>query len=192
MSISWNTDIKKLVFIFLLISLAGCSPYFDTATPIKAVYLTHGPSELSQEDLQKHPEVIVVQTFDDFKKHASRKTALWIDKSATPFNEEQEKWINDAPQAYDPIVLVGISDPLHSFRDLLSLCCFMGPIIEWKTEPGFSVIQRQRTPDPNLEPIDVSFIQGYNQKPTVESILEITNALLENRVQPTSIATLVP
>lgn len=158
--------------------------------PVRAVYLAYGQMELSAQDLQAHPEVIVARTFDDFKAHASRKTALWIDKSATPLNAEQEKWINESPQAYDPIVLVGYSDTLYSFRDLLKLCCFMGPAIEPNMEPGFSVIQWHAAPDPDIR--TAAFLQGYPQKPTVDAILNITNALLDGKLKPAPTATFAP
>ena len=186
---------KWLALILISLSIASCIPKAaddSTSASLKAVYLIQKEAQLSSEDLQAHPEVVVVQTFDEFKKYASRKTALWIDKSATPFNSDQEKWINEAPQAYYPIVLVGYGDTLYSFRDLLRLCCFTGPIIEWELESGFSVIQREETPDPTTEPIDVTFLQGYDQKPTVQAILQITNALLEGRLNPMPTVTFIP
>ncbi len=177
---------KKLVLIFLL--LTGCT---FTTTHISAVYFVHGQGALSAQDLQAHPEVIVVQTFDELKKYVSRKTAVWIDKNVTPFNAEQQKWINEAPQAYYPIVLIGTSDTLYAFRDSLGICCFMGPagIYPGYDTPGFSVIQSKKPKEPST-PATI-FLEGYSQKPTVQSILAITNALLEGRLQPTPIASFV-
>src|SRR5215216_2170102 len=179
-------NMKKLAFILILISIAGCSPKTGTqevtSASLKAVYFIQNKAQLSSEDLDAHPEVVVARTFNDFKQYASQKLALWIDKSATPFNPEQEKWINEAPQAYYPIVLVGTSDTLYSFRDLLRLCCFMGPAGDYPgyDTPGFSVIQKEETSDPTT-PV-VTLIEGYDQKPTVQAILEITNALLEGKL----------
>jgi len=150
---------------------------------LKAVYFVHKEGELSSEDLQAHPEVVVVQTFDEFKKYARQKIALWIDKSATPFNSEQEKWINEAPQTFYPIVLVGTSDTLHAFRDLLRLNGFIGPAIyPGMDAPGFSVIQWEAKDNLGFHAL---IENGYNQKPTVQAILEITNALLEGKLKPT-------
>jgi len=178
---------KKTGLLFLALLVSGCH-FPSTAnlsrtmdSPAKAVYLAYGQMELSAQDLQAHPEVIVVRTFDDFKAYSSQKATLWIDKSATPLNSEQEKWINESPQAYDPIVLVGYSDTLYSFRDLLKLCCFMGPAADANMEFGFSVIQWQAAPDPDTR--TAIFIQGYPQKPTVDAILNITNALLEGELK---------
>jgi hypothetical protein len=185
---------KKFGLLLLLLLMSGCQlrSAEDTSPEPqpKAVYLTYSQGEFSSRDLKAHPEVIVVTTFNDFKYQASQRKALWIDKSAAPLNAEQEKWINEAPQAYYPIVLVGSSDTLYSFRDLLKLCCFMGPAIDTKPDPGFSVIQWQKTSDPNAR--TAAFLQGYPEKPTVAAILHITNALLEGDLQATPAATSLP
>lgn len=185
---------RNLVLILFFLSFASCSLQAtgNHAVPLKAVYFVQGQGELSSQDLQTHPEIVVVRTFDEFKQYASQKVALWIDKSATPFNSEHEKWINEAPQAYYPIVLVGTSDTLYSFRDLLRLCCFMGPAGD---DPkydalGFSVIQKEETADPTAP--TVTFIEGYDQTPTVQAILEITNALLEGSSKAAPTATFRP
>ena len=185
---------KKLPLILFFLLFVSCVPkttgdstygntndLAPTSVPIKAVYLINGKAELSSNDLQAHPEVVVVQAFGELKQYVPQKIALWIDKSATPFMPEEEQWINEAPQAYYPIVLVGYSDTMYSFRDLLRLCCFMGPPIDWKLESGFSVIQKEEMPDPTAPA--VTFIQGYAQKPTVQSILKITNSLLGGRLK---------
>jgi len=187
-----RNNMKNLALILIFLSIAGCS--FNTrtketaSTSFKAVYFYQKEAQLSLEDLQAHPEVAVVQTFDEFKQYAHKKIALWIDKSATPFNPEEEKWINEAPQTYYPIVLIGTSDTLHAFRDLLRLDGFMGPAIyPGMNAPGFSVIQWESKDNLGFH----ALIQnGYNQKPTVQAILEITNALLEGRLKPTPISTL--
>ncbi len=178
---------KKLLLIFLL--LTGCTS--NTTAPVSAVYFVHGQGVLSAQDLQAHPEVIVVQTFDELRKHVSRMRALWIDKSTTPFNSEQQKWINEAPQTYSPIVFVGTSDTVYAFRDLLGICCFLGPagIYPGYDAPGFSVIQSEKPKEPNTPAI--IFLEGYNQKPTVQSILEITNALLEGKLKLTPTASFI-
>ena len=183
---------KRLTLLLIFSSITGCSfKATNASASLRAVYLIQGKSELSSEDLQEHPEVVMVQTFDEFKKYARHKMALWIDKSATPLNSEQEEWINEAPQTFYPMVLVGTSDTLYSFRDLLRLCCFMGPgDYPGYDAPGFSVIQWEAMDEPDYRA--VIFLQGYNQKPTVQSILEITNPLLEGRLKPTPTTTIAP
>ena len=191
-------NLKPLALILIFLSMAGCSLNTDTqettSASLKAVYFIQKEAQLSSEDLDAHPEVVVVQTFDEFKQYASQKIALWIDKSATPFTPEEEKWINEAPQAYYPIVLVGTSDTLYSFRDLLRLCCFLGPAGDYPgyNAPGFSITQHEETSDPTTAPVTVTFLQGYNQKPTVQSILEITNALLEGSLKATPTVPFIP
>ena len=65
----------------------------------------------------------------------------------------------------------------------------MGPAGDYPgyDAPGFSVIEWEETNEPDAH--GVIFLQGYNQKPTVQSILEITNALLEGKLMPTPPAT---
>jgi hypothetical protein len=58
----------------------------------------------------------------------------------------------------------------------------MGPAIEPNMEPGFSVIQWKAAPDPDIR--TAIFLQGCPQKPTVDAILNITNALLEGKLKP--------
>jgi hypothetical protein len=185
---------KKFCLLFLLLLISSCqlrsTDHSSTEPPPKAVYLTYGQGELTARDLKAHPEVIVVRTFNDFKYHASQRMALWIDRNAAPLDAEQAKWINESPPAGNPIVLVGYSDPLYSFRDLLKLCCFLGPATTGQPEPGFSVLQWDAKFDPNARTI--VFLQGYPEKPSVNSILRITNALLEGKIQPTTAITATP
>jgi hypothetical protein len=179
---------KKLGLILFCLSLISCSFQIagNNESHLKAVYFVHGQGELSQQELQAHPEVVIVQTFDEFKQYVShQKIALWIDKSVTPFNSDEEKWINAAPQTYYPIVLVGYSDTLHSFRDLLRLDGFLGPgEYPGYNAPGFSVIQWKAKDSLGFHSL---ILNGYNQKPTVQAVLEITNELLDGRWKPTPI-----
>jgi hypothetical protein len=170
---------KKLTLILTLLFIVGCSPKTSTK---KAVYFFQKEAQLSIKDLQAHPEVAVVQTFDELKRYANQKLAHWIDKSATPLNPDEEEWINEAPQTFYPIVLVGTSDTLHAFKGLLRLCCFMGPAGDYPGDnvPGFSILQWKATNGPDHHA--VILLQGYNQEPTVQAILDITNALLEGRL----------
>jgi len=187
---------KKLALILIFLSIVGCSlntsPKEARSASLKAVYFFQKEAQLSSEDLQAYPEVVVVQTFNSLKYYASHKMALWIDKSATPFDSEQEQWINEAPQTFYPIVLVGTSETLNAFKNLLRLCCFLGPAGDYPgyNAPGFSVIQWEETNQPDYHA--VILLQGYSQKPTVQSILEITNALLDGKLPSTPTATFIP
>jgi hypothetical protein len=147
-----------------------------TGPQYKAVYLTDGLEELSAEDLKAHPEVVVTKTFEAFKSHAGSRIALWIDKNAV--NKIDKKWLNQPPQKYYPLVLVGYNNPLYCFRDTLHVGRIEGPYADWSKEvlePGFCVwmILEER------EFGESSIFQGYKQSPTVQDILEVTNPLLE-------------
>ena len=66
-------NMKKLAFILILISIAGCSHKTDTqevtSPSLKAVYFIQNKAQLSSEDLDAHPEVVVARTFNDFKQY---------------------------------------------------------------------------------------------------------------------------
>jgi hypothetical protein len=180
---------KKIAIIWLVLSLTGCGFQVtgDPLAPPKAVYFVRGQGELSSGDLKAYPEVMVVHTFADLKKAAAQTTALWVDRSATPFDPDEQAWINEAPQMYYPMVLIGTSDTLHAFRDLLGICCFAGPAeYPGMDAPGFSVSQTYGAGS------NAGFGQGYAQKPTVRAILEITNALLEGKLVPAPSVAVVP
>jgi hypothetical protein len=162
---------------------ASPTPAPPTPAPIRAVYLVMGQAVLTPSDVQAHPEILVVHSFDELAAHAQNKVAIWIDKSATPF--DHHSWLNEAPQAWYPLVLVGYHDTLYSFREMLWLCCFAGPIVDWSTvrlEPGFSVIQRQDTVGQLPQ---ATFLQAHDQAPTAGDILAITDALLDGRLKAT-------
>ncbi len=185
---------KYLIVLLVMLFVVSCSqirasglsasPEVRTAMPIRAIYLVQSTGQLAASDLHAHPEVIVTNTVSDFKQRAQTRAALWIDKNATTL--VNDGWLNQAPQMYYPIVLVGYSEP-YSFNLKLWICCFGGPAgFDWSAkmaERGFSVIQRQGT---NGMISDTTFLQGYNQTPRVQDILNITNALLEGTIKPTA------
>ncbi len=173
---------KYLILLLLALLAASCTP-----TSVKAVYLVQNPGQLSSSDLQAHPEVVVVNTFSDLKQNAHTRVALWIDKNATVLIDGE--WLDQAPQMYYPLVLVGYNDTLYAFKYVLHICCFGGPAgIDWTTkvlEPGFSVIEREGA---NGLVSGATFLQGYNQTPRVQDILNITNPLLEGTFKPAATA----
>lgn len=183
-----------LLIVLVIVTTAPSNPVYrgdeTSALPsAKAVYFVQSPGQLATSELQAHPEVIVTNTVSDFKQHAQTKVALWIDKNTTALiNDINDGWLDRAPQMYYPIVLVGYGEP-YSFKLELWICCFGGPApttFDWSTkmlEPGFSVIQRQGT---NGMISDTPFLQGYNQTPHVQDILNVTNALIEGTLKPTA------
>ena len=181
-----KTILFRLAALLIIIAmLIACTAETEPATqpassPFQAVYLVQNPGQLSMDDLQSHPEVMVTNSFDEFKQHAQTKVALWIDKNAIELLDQQ--WLHVAPQKYYPLVLVGYNEPLYAFREALSGFEIEGPYADWSTmtlEPGFSVWMIREETGSSLS----AFMNGYNQKPTVQDILKITNALLEGKTK---------
>jgi hypothetical protein len=188
---------KHLTFLLVTLFVVSCSrttasglganPGVTTTAPVKAIYLVQSPGQFVASDLQAHPEVIVTNNLSDFKQRARPRVALWIDKNATTLI--RGNWLDQPPQMYYPIVLVGYSDTLYSFKYALRICCFSGPVgIDRSTkalEPGFSVIQREGV---SGSVSGAGFLRGYRQVPRVQDILTITNGLLEGTLKPTATA----
>jgi hypothetical protein len=105
---------KKLVFFlwFLLGLLSACDLQTPTA-PIRVAYLVEQEGELSHDELNKHPEILVTSSFVVFQQAARNRIALWIDKNAVKLVDSQ--WLDALPQSSYPIILVGYNDTLLSF-----------------------------------------------------------------------------
>jgi hypothetical protein len=181
----------RLATLLTSLLLNSCSP-LPSKTPAastphpnnyQAVYLTGGNGVLSAQDLNAHPQVIVATTFSDFKSQAGSRIALWVDKSAVDL--VKAGWLNQPPQKYYPLVLVGYNNALYSFRDTLSVGRIQGPYVDWSKEvlePGFSVwmiLSESQNSESTL-------MRGYQQSPTVQDILDVTNPLLneDQEIQP--------
>lgn len=169
----------------IMLLLVGCAPIAISAESpgtnqseaniISAIYLVQGQGQLAASDLRLHPQVMVTNSFDEFKRHSQAKVTLWIDKNAVPLVNMD--WLHQAPQKYYPLALVGYNDSLYSFRETLAGFPIMGPAIDWSTatlEPGFSVWMIREETSSLLS----TYIMGYAQSSTVDAILTITNALL--------------
>jgi hypothetical protein len=184
-----------LVLVFT-VSCGSVAPTSPTSPPeYKAVYLVRDPGVLSSEDLKAHPEVLVVQSTEDFQNAARSKIALWIDKNAIDLIQKQlESWITEKPQRYYPFVLVGVSDPKYAFPNLIHVSYpFQGP-----PAPGWPP-EYQATLDPNSKGQGFSvwilledtgtrkqaWNPGFEKNPTVKDILDITNPLLEGKIPAT-------
>jgi len=161
------------ITIVLAFLWVACTPALtsDSGIPIKAVYLVQGEGQLTQDDLKSHPEVLITNSFDDFKKFARSKVSLWIDINAVELVDAE--WFREKPQRFYPVVLVGIGDELCSFMVTLWIVDLEGPGgYECNPlPPGFSI---------NIQLTDTGGNwHGYKQTPTVQGILDITNPLLE-------------
>jgi hypothetical protein len=193
-----------IIFISILLFTVSCSRVASTRTPsppeYRAVYLVRDPGVLSGDDLQAHPEVLVVHSTEDFQSAAKSRIALWVDKNAIDLVQKRsEPWISQKPQRYYPVVLVGISDPQYAFPNLIPVAYpFVGP-----PAPGWPD-EYQATPDPNskgqgfsvwilLEDSETekkAWGPGFEKPPTVQNILDITNPLLEGKVPSTPAASI--
>ena len=159
--------------IMLLVGCASVPPDIQEAT-YEAVYLVRESGQLPKEELQAHPEVIATSSFDEFKHLAEKKTALWIDINATEIIDKD--WLNQEPQKFYPIVLVGSGNALCAFRDTLGgFGIIEGPYVDCAFPPqGFSVWMREAVKSSG----ETAFLKGYEQVPAVQEILEITTPLL--------------
>jgi hypothetical protein len=157
--------------------MAACSTTKAAEPTYEAIYLVQGNGQLSQEDLQAHPEVMVTSSFDDFKKLAKNKTALWIDVNAAGLVDRN--WLTEKLQRFYPIVLVGNSDTLCSFRDTLGgFGIIEGPDADCSSPAsGFSVWMLEQDESFHKS----AFMRGYEQVPSVRDILAKTNPLLSKQ-----------
>ncbi len=167
---------KQLVLVLTIMLIVSCTttPAGSSEASYKAIYLAQENGQLSKEDLQAHSEVIVTSSFNEFKKLAKSRTALWIDINAVGLVEKD--WLNQKPQRFYPIVLIGYGDALCSFRDTLGgFGIISGPYVDCNSPPpGFSVWMLEEENSSGWS----AFMQGYEQIPRVKDILEKTDPLL--------------
>lgn len=172
---------KSIALGFLILFLSGCSLKIPEAgsgrAQFKALYLVQGGGELNADDLQSHPEVLATESFEVYKTFAGSRVALWVDKNAVELVDQE--WLHEEPQKNYPLVLVGYNDPLYAFRDVLDGFGIEGPVVDWSKEnlePGFSVwMLLEKTESPQS-----AVFRGYQEVPTVQGILAVTNQLLED------------
>ena len=165
-------------FLLLAISTTGFTYNF------KAVYLKPRiGGQISENELKKYPEILVVNSYKKLKSSVNKKVAIWIDKDALKMVDDRMKcnnWLWQRPQNSYPILLIGYNDSLYSFTEQLSVFLIIPPHIDWsktKLEPGFSVCKIIKR---NKKSISY-FMKGYKEHPRTKSILSITNMLLENK-----------
>jgi hypothetical protein len=176
--------------IIIAILLHAHSVWVKNQSSIKAVYLVQGQGELDQQELAKHPEIVVTGSFEKLKAYSKQKVAIWIDKNANTVDVHD--WLRGGPQIFYPIVLVGYGDDNYSFENMLGLDCLLNDpylcasrekLNANRPDPGFSALQLEKfNPPPGYMGFSMNprivFKQGYRYKPHVEEILTITNGLL--------------
>ena len=143
---------------------------------IKAIYLmsvTGG--QITKEDLEAHPEILPVTDFATLASHTNKHIAIWIDKDAISLLPEG--WLNQEPQKFYPIIMIGYNNALYSMREKLGMP-IIGPMVDWSKqtlEPGFSVWMIDSYSENGIS----SIMKGYSEKIDVSRILEISDELLK-------------
>ena len=155
-------------------------PHDRDLNEIKAIYLApKGGGQISAQEIESHPEILVVNNFGDLKKAFQPQYAIWIDKDAIAITDQT--WLREEPQMNNPLVLVGFNNGLFSFRDTLGLN-IEGPYVDWSEEvlePGFSVWMLLEATKPSTTS---SYMQGYSEIPSVDRIFAVTDMLLGGKL----------
>lgn len=163
-------------FWLALLALLACGCGLSQNERVQAVYLSRAAGLLPESELQAHPEVLVASSYEDFQAAAQSKIGLWVDKNAVDLLAADPEWLHQPPQKYYPLILVGYNSPLYAFREVLDGFGIQGPYVDWSQEalePGFSVWMIS-----GEEGGVQSVFRGYEEVPTVERLLEVTNELL--------------
>ena len=145
--------------------------------PVKAIYIIpKSGAQLSEDELRNYPEIAVVYTFKDLKDKTVEKMAIWIDKGAIDLVEQE--WFHQDPQRDYPLVIVGYSNALYSFREKMSGFGIEGPYVDWnkqKLDGGFSTWMLKEATYTSTS----AFMKGYDMPLSVDGILAKSNMLLE-------------
>ncbi len=144
---------------------------------IQAIYLVPlNGGEIREGDLKNHPEVLKVADFETLNSYTEKYIIpIWIDKDAIDLLPKN--WINQYPQKFCPVIVVGYSKAFYAMREKLNLPIF-GPYIDWSKqnlEPGFSVwmIKSQDSGGTSAT------MKGYDEPVSAGRILEVSNELFD-------------
>jgi hypothetical protein len=167
-----------ITFLLTLALIVGCGYNDKSKNPaLRAVYLTpQEGGQLTAQELEDYPEVLVVNSFADLKDAVQIKCAIWIDKDAV--NMIDENWLHEEVQMYCPLVLIGYNNALYSFREKLTDFSIEGPYVDWNSEtlePGFSIWMLIDSTKTSTS----AFMQGYDEIPSAKRIISLTNKLIE-------------
>jgi hypothetical protein len=136
--------------------------------------------QLASAELAGHPEILVTNSYAEFKQAARRRIALWVDKNATQLVDPE--WINSMPQATYPIFVIGYNFPLLALNMKLGVGGFIGHPLSQEgiagAEGGFSAIEKTS----NEPGAPVILVGGYKQTPTVVRLLRLSNDLLDGKI----------
>lgn len=150
-------------------------------TPSTVYLVAKDDGQLTQKDIKQHPEVLVVNSFQDLTKviNQNKNIAIWIDKNAT--NLIENGWLLKEPQKNNLLVLIGYDNSLYSFREQLNLGIH-GPKVDWNTTKvgnGFSVWYLTKTTSNSIN----ATTKGYSDKVTIDNIFKVTDEIIEQTIQ---------
>jgi hypothetical protein len=166
------------ILVITILTMVGCDD--KTKGTVTTIYLLpKNGGQLTKGEIGKYPEVISVTSFDELKRLATERTAIWIDKDAVELVDLN--WIQDKAESKVPLVLVGYNNALYSFREKLPVFGIQGPYVDWskeKLEPGFSVGMLRETTSTSTS----AFIKGYEATLDIKQLLSTSNMLLEGKL----------
>jgi hypothetical protein len=144
---------------------------------IQAIYLApQNGGLITDAELKKYPQILKVTDFKTLNSYTSTYIIpIWIDKDAIDLLPQG--WVNEYPQKFYPIIVVGYSNALYAMREKLNLPIH-GPWIDWSKEtlgPGFSAWMIEEYGESGMS----SFMKGYQEEINVSHILEISNDLFK-------------
>ncbi len=156
-------------------SINGLHIVASDGTEIQAIYLApQNGGEISEADLKNHPEVFKVTDFETLNSYTEKYIIpIWIDKDAIDLLPQN--WINQYPERFYPIVVVGYNNALYAMREKLNMLIH-GPRVDWSKqnlEPGFSVWMNKSQDNGDTS----ATLKGYNEPVTINNILEVSNEL---------------
>ena len=145
-------------------------------TEIQAIYLAPpNGGEISENDLKNHSEVFKITDFETLNSYTEKYIIpLWIDKDAIDLLPKN--WVNEYPQRFYPIIVVGYNNALYAMRDKLGVFIIGAPKVDVSKqtlEGGFSVwmIKNQDNGDTSAT------LKGYDEPVTIDNILKVSNEL---------------
>jgi len=149
----------------------------EQSSAANAVYFVAAEGgDIDPADLQQHPELAVVHTFDDLKAVAGEKEAIWVDKNVA--GQVAHAWLREPSQLTKTIVVVGYHDSLYAFREALGAFGIKGPYVDWsqkRISPGFSVWKLKTYTATERS----AWMRGYEQPSTIGQIVTTTAPLQE-------------
>ncbi len=144
---------------------------------VQAIYLApQNGGLITNTELKNYSQILKVSDFETLNSYTIKYIIpMWIDKDAIDILPQG--WINQNPQRFYPIIVVGYSNALYAMREKLNLP-ICGPYVDWSKEtlePGFSVWMIKSLTEDSIS----STMKGYQEEINVSHILEVSNELFK-------------